>query len=97
MASVAERVAALEARMTANDQRTDDAETRLRELRGAEEEHRSIEDRLAVLERAGQNHVAAERGRRDRTWLIVIAILTGLVMPLIVTTVVTYLHLKALH
>ena len=66
------------------------------QLRGAEQEHRAIIDRIAVLEQTGKADMASERSRRDRLWLIVIGMMTGIVCPLIVTSIITWLHLKAL-
>ena len=71
-------------------------ENDLHGLRGAEQEHRAMEDRLAVLEQASREHGAEQRGRRDRLWVIVIGLTTGIVCPLIVTTAITWLHLRAL-
>jgi hypothetical protein len=82
--------------MSAVERRLGVNEDRLEALRGAEQEHRAIEDRLAVLEQAGKSEQATESGRRDRLWLIVIGLMTGIVCPLIVTSVITWLHLKSL-
>ena len=71
-------------------------ENDLHGLRGAEQEHRAIIDRIAVLEQTGKADMASERSRRDRLWLIVIGMMTGIVCPLIVTTAITWLHLRAL-
>jgi len=54
----------------------------------------SLGERIARLE----EHVAAiteHAGvRRNRTWLIALGILTGLVCPVMVTTFLTWLHLR---
>ncbi|HYK70417.1 MAG TPA: hypothetical protein VEV45_20905 [Streptosporangiaceae bacterium] len=65
-------------------------------LRGAEQEHRSLEDRLDALEGASREHETSMRGRRDRAWVIVLAVTTGIVCPLIVTAVITLIHLRSL-
>lgn len=65
------------------------------EMRGAEQEHQRFRERLALLEKAGSNHVAEEKARRDRLWLLLIGVITGLVCPLVVTTVIAYFHLRS--
>lgn len=55
----------------------------------------AIGERVARLE----EHVAAltesSGARRNRNWLIVLGILTGLVCPVIVTSIIAWLHLRA--
>lgn len=65
------------------------------ELRGAEQQHTAIYDRLRALEQAGRNHSAGERTVRDRAWLFLIAILSGLVFPLVAGAIITFLHLRS--
>jgi hypothetical protein len=65
-------------------------------LSGAEQEHRSMNDAIADLQSDLKEAGAAEHARRDRQWLIAMALLSGIVLPLILTTVLTWLHVKAL-
>lgn len=71
------------------------AEIHLEALTGAEQIHEALEQRMKALEQAGRNHVAGERTRRDRVWLVLIAALSGVVFPLVAGTIVTFLHLRA--
>ena len=68
-----------------------------RELAGAETAHESMTARITALEQAGKSEETSERGRRDRVWLIVLGIMTGVICPLIVTTLVAWFHLHAVH
>lgn len=65
------------------------------ELRGAESEHTAMYDRIRALEQTGRNHVAGERTIRDRAWLFLIAIMSGLVFPLLAGAIITFLHLRS--
>ena len=64
-------------------------------LRGAEQVHRTLEARLTELESRDREHQAADRTRRDRLWLLVLGLITGVVAPLVVTTLITFLHIRA--
>ena len=55
--------------------------TTLREW--AREQHSGFEERLTVLE-------DAEEKRRDHRWMLALALLTGLLLPLIVAAVLAY-------
>jgi hypothetical protein len=68
-----------------------------REMSGAETAHESIKARITDLEEANKAVRTGEQGRRDRLWIIVIGLMTGIVCPLAVTTIITWLHLKSLH
>ena len=72
-------------------------EQQLHELAGAEQVHRSLTDRLKALEEAGTAEEAAGRGRRDRLWTLAIVLVSGVVFPLLVSALVTYLHLRSTH
>jgi hypothetical protein len=67
-----------------------------RSLGGVDQTYQSLRDKIAELEEAGRAEKAGERTRRERGWLIVVGLLTGIVCPLIVTSVITILHLRAL-
>jgi len=63
---------------------------------GIEEEFRALEERVDQLEHASKERQASQQGRRDRAWVIVLAVTTGIVCPLIVTAVITLIHLRSL-
>ena len=71
------------------------AENDLHSLRGAESEHRALADRIAALEHESEQRQEGQDVRRNRAWLIVLAVMSGLVCPVVVTAVVTWLHLRA--
>jgi len=50
-------------------------------------EHRALTGRVQAIEEAA-------RGRRNRTWVIVLGLMTGIVCPVVVTTIVAWLHLS---
>ena len=62
-------------------------------LRGAEQEHTAIRDRIAALEQAGRNHVAGTRTRWDRIWLMGLAVLSGIVFPILAGALIAWAHL----
>ena len=70
-------------------------EVRAEELRGQEEMHRALDARVAALEAASHAGQASDRQRRDRLWLIVLGLTTGIVCPLVVTALITLLHIRA--
>jgi hypothetical protein len=72
-------------------------ENDLHGLRGAEQEHRALSDRIAVLEHQSQAEEAEHTGRRDRRWAIVLTAAAGIICPLIVTTIIALIHLRAVH
>ena len=66
-------------------------------LRNAEGIHTELEARLTELEHAGKDKAEHGRERRDRLWLLVLGVATGVVAPLVVTAVIALLHLRASH
>jgi len=70
-------------------------ETRVEAIREAEQEHQVFRQRLAVLEQTGRDYSEGENRRRDRIWVILIAIMSGVVLPLLLTALISYLHLSA--
>lgn len=64
-------------------------------LRNAEGIHTELEARLTELEHAGKDKAEHERGRRDRAWLVALGLMTGVVFPLLVTALLTWLHLRS--
>jgi hypothetical protein len=65
------------------------------ELRGAEAEHRTLEDRITSLEQATRSDQASDSARRDRIWVLVITVVSGVVFPILVTALITFLHIKS--
>jgi hypothetical protein len=57
----------------------------------------AIEARIAVNEHALSALGQEGESRRNRAWVIVLAIMTGLICPVVVTAVVTWVHLKSGH
>jgi len=53
----------------------------------------ALSERVARLETVGATAAAGASARRNRVWVVVIALMTGVVCPVIVTTIVTLLHL----
>jgi hypothetical protein len=53
----------------------------------------ALQERVARLEEKHDLDTEHSRARSNRTWLIVLGILTGLVCPVIVTTILAWLHL----
>jgi len=52
-----------------------------------------LRERIARLEEHVSDIKASTGARRNRTWLIVMGVLTGLVCPVVVTSLITLLHL----
>lgn len=65
--------------------------------RGLEAQVAAIVDRISDLEAGRKEETASDEQRRNRAWMIGLAVLTGLICPLVVTTVITVLHLHAAH
>ena len=84
-----------DATMTGVERRLEVLESRQELLRGAEQEHRTYEDRIETLESEIRNQSVSLRGRRDRTWLIALTVLSGLVLPILTTITIAYLHLRS--
>lgn len=66
-------------------------------LRNAEGIHAELEGRLAELEHEDKDQAEHGRERRNRLWLLVLGLATGVVAPLVVTAVLAWLHLRASH
>jgi hypothetical protein len=77
--------------------RLDALEERSNELRGAEAEHDALSTRITVLETQAKSNIEGERARRGHLWLLVIGLATGVICPLIVTTILAWIHLRSLH
>lgn len=65
-----------------------------RSLRGAEQEHRSFEDRLLALERSEQEAEAGRRSRRDRSWVVGLTIMSAMISPIVVSLFIAWLHVR---
>jgi hypothetical protein len=72
-------------------------ENDLHDLRGAEQVHRLLDERISVLESAGKTEQHDQAVRRDRRWAVALTVAAGIVCPLVVTTIIAWLHLRALH
>jgi hypothetical protein len=71
-----------------------DAEHRALADRVHELEGQALASRVATLEQRDEAVRTASTSRRNRLWLITLAVMTGLVCPLIVTTIITLAHLR---
>jgi ferric-dicitrate binding protein FerR (iron transport regulator) len=76
--------------------RIGDLERRMESLRGAEQEHASLEQRLSILENEYGAERQSEKNRRDRAWVLILAVVSGIVFPLVVGAVLTLFHLHSL-
>jgi hypothetical protein len=54
----------------------------------------AVSERVARLEEQHASDTAHSRDRSNRAWLILLGVLTGVVCPVIVTTVIAWLHLR---
>ena len=72
-------------------------ETEARSLSGAEQVHQTLTARITALEQEAHHDQAAEQSRRDRLWVLALTLISGVVFPILVTAVLTYLHLHAAH
>lgn len=86
-----------DATVEAINRRLGDLEQRTGHLGGAEQEHLAMGARITALELAAKDETAAERGRRDRAWVLGLALVSGLVLPLLTTAVIAFLHLRSTH
>jgi hypothetical protein len=84
-----------DATMAEVDRRLGVLESRQELLRGAEQEHRTYEDRINSLEQEIREQSVSLRGRRDRTWLIALTVLSGLILPILTTITIAYLHIRS--
>jgi len=78
-------------------QRVGDLEADARTLRGMERMGETLAARITVLEQDAHHDQAAERTRRDRLWVLALTLVSGVVFPILVTAMITYLHLKSYH
>ena len=53
----------------------------------------ALGERIARLEEHVRGLTEGQGARRNRTWLVVMGIMTGLVCPVVVTSIITLLHL----
>ena len=62
-------------------------------------EHRALTARVDTIERHAEAAqalaVASEQARKDREWKTTLALITGVVFPVLVTALLTWLHLRA--
>ena len=63
-------------------------------IRDAEVIHADFQNRITELEHSAREELARGRSRRDRAWLIVLGLITGIVCPLVLAAVFTLLHLR---
>jgi hypothetical protein len=70
-------------------------ENRAESLRGAEEQHSALSNRISLLEHQDTSDEASHRAKADRLWVIIIGVVTGIACPVVVSTIVTLLHLRA--
>jgi len=66
-------------------------------LQGAEQEHRAIVDRIAALEAQFSERTSIERGRHDRVWTMALLVIGSLILPLVTTAIIAFVHLNAWH
>lgn len=52
-----------------------------------------IGERLARLESKHETDASSLQARRNRMWVVLLTLLTGLVCPVIVTALIAFLHL----
>jgi len=50
-------------------------------------EHRALKERVTAIE-------TAAKARRDRAWLIGLAVASGIVFPILATALIAFLHLS---
>jgi hypothetical protein len=62
-------------------------------LRNSESVHNDFQNRITELEQLSREELSRGRSRRDRAWLIVLGLMTGIVCPLVLAAVFTLLHL----
>ena len=72
-------------------------ENELHDMRGGAGDRAALASRVAALEEAAAAEHTEQAGRRNRRWAIAIAAATGIVCPLIVTTILAWIHLRAVH
>jgi hypothetical protein len=56
---------------------------------------RSFAERVARLETQVAATAALAQSRGNRRWLLIMGVLTGIVAPVIVTTLIAWLHLRS--
>lgn len=61
-------------------------------------EHRALAARVAIVEHAAEEERQQQSGRdavrSNRVWLIILTVLTGVVFPILVTSLIAFLHLR---
>lgn len=77
-----------------NLRRLDRLEKSMNGLAGAENVHESMKARITALEQARIAESQGGQERKGRIWVIVVGLMTGIVCPLIVTSVLTVAHLR---
>lgn len=65
-------------------------------LRGSEVAHKALSDRISAIELTLHHDTQHEDEERNRRWLVIAAVISGFILPLVVSTVVTLLHLHTL-
>lgn len=58
---------------------------------------RGLGERMARLEEKHAADAASSGARRNRAWGIGLLVISGLVLPLLTTAVITFLHLQSIH
>ena len=81
--------------------RVAELEQATRELAGAERIHRELADRISSLEKDTEeqwkSQQTAQAERRSKVWQTVLAIVTGLVLPLVLLGAAAIFHLATRH
>jgi hypothetical protein len=62
---------------------------------GIEQEFAGLEERVVQLEDQRSESERVARGRRDRLWVITLTVISGVVFPIVVTSVIAFLHLRS--
>jgi hypothetical protein len=62
-------------------------------LTGAEQVHAQLAGRITALEQEAESRHEHEQGRRERTWVVALSVISGVVFPVVVTSVIAFLHL----
>ena len=77
-----------------NLRRLDKLERGLGELSGAEQVHETLEARITNLEDTAKAEESGKLSRKDRLWVIALAVTSGVVFPILVSAVYTLFHLR---
>lgn len=65
-------------------------------LRGVEVAHKALSDRIDAIALALHHDAQHGDEERNRRWLVIAAVVSGFILPLVVSTIVTLLHLHTL-